>query len=45
MATIETFPASEGFLAFQDSQEAEGLLLNTNSGIFFEFVPACGNLQ
>ncbi|MBC7902313.1 MAG: GH3 auxin-responsive promoter family protein [Gemmatimonadaceae bacterium] len=38
--TIETFPASEGFFAFQDSQSAEGLLLNTNSGIFFEFVPA-----
>jgi len=37
---IETFPASEGFFAFQDSQNAEGLLLNTNSGIFFEFVPA-----
>jgi hypothetical protein len=37
---IETFPASEGFMAFQDSQKAEGLLLNTNSGIFFEFVPA-----
>jgi phenylacetate-coenzyme A ligase PaaK-like adenylate-forming protein len=37
---IETFPASEGFFAFQDSQKAEGLLLNTNSGIFFEFVPA-----
>lgn len=37
---IETFPASEGFFAFQDSQRAEGLLLNTNSGIFFEFVPA-----
>ncbi|MFI5134177.1 MAG: GH3 auxin-responsive promoter family protein [Chitinophagales bacterium] len=37
---IETFPASEGFIAFQDSQNAEGLLLNTNSGIFFEFVPA-----
>jgi hypothetical protein len=38
--TIETYPASEGFFAFQDSQEAEGLLLNTNSGIFFEFIPA-----
>ncbi len=37
---IETFPASEGFIAFQDSREAEGLLLNTNSGIFFEFIPA-----
>jgi GH3 auxin-responsive promoter len=38
--TIELFPASEGFFAFQDSQEAEGLLLNSNSGIFFEFIPA-----
>src|ERR1700742_3372801 len=38
--TIETFPASEGFFAFQDSREEEGLLLNTNSGIFYEFVPA-----
>lgn len=38
--TIELFPASEGFFAFQDSQHEEGLLLNTNSGIFFEFVPA-----
>jgi len=37
---IELFPASEGFFAFQDSQHAEGLLLNTNSGIFFEFIPA-----
>ncbi|MCX6336958.1 MAG: GH3 auxin-responsive promoter family protein [Bacteroidetes bacterium] len=38
--TIELFPASEGFFAFQDTQEAPGLLLNTNSGIYFEFVPA-----
>ncbi|MBA2746159.1 MAG: GH3 auxin-responsive promoter family protein [Flavisolibacter sp.] len=38
--SIETFPASEGFFAFQDTQDGEGLLLNTNSGIFFEFVPA-----
>ncbi len=38
--TIETFPASEGFFAFQDSRKEEGLLLNTNSGIFFEFIPA-----
>lgn len=38
--TIETFPASEGFFAFQDTQTEEGLLLNTDSGIFFEFVPA-----
>jgi hypothetical protein len=40
IATVETFPASEGFFAFQDSQQEEGLLLNTNSGIYFEFVPA-----
>ncbi|MCU7552492.1 GH3 auxin-responsive promoter family protein [Chitinophagaceae bacterium LB-8] len=39
VATIETFPASEGFFAFQDTQKEEGLLLNTNSGIFFEFIP------
>lgn len=37
---IELFPASEGFFAFQDSQTEPGLLLNTYSGIFFEFVPA-----
>jgi len=40
MDAIETFPASEGFFAFQDSQKEEGLLLNTNSGIFYEFIPA-----
>ena len=38
--TLETFPASEGFFAFQDTREEEGLLLNTDSGIFFEFIPA-----
>lgn len=37
---LETFPASEGFFAFQDTLTAEGLLLNTNSGIFYEFIPA-----
>lgn len=37
--SIETYPASEGFIAYQDSQEEEGLLLLSNSGIFFEFVP------
>ena len=37
---IELFPASEGFFAFQDSQKEEGLLLNTDSGIFYEFIPA-----
>lgn len=38
--TIELYPASEGFLAYQDSQNAEGLRLNINSGIFFEFIKA-----
>jgi hypothetical protein len=38
--SIELFPASEGFFAFQDKPESEGLLLNTDSGIFYEFVPA-----
>lgn len=38
--SVETYPASEGFIAYQDSQTEPGLLLNVNSGIFFEFVPA-----
>ena len=37
---IETFPASEGFFAFQDLPRSEGLLLNTDAGIFYEFIPA-----
>ena len=37
--SIETYPASEGFIAYQDSQVEEGLLLLLNSGIFFEFIP------
>lgn len=37
--SIETYPASEGFIAYQDSQHEEGLLLLLNSGIFFEFIP------
>jgi hypothetical protein len=37
--TIELFPASEGFFAFQDDITKQGMLLNTNSGIFYEFVP------
>ena len=36
---IELYPASEGFFAFQDTQNGPGMLLNSNSGIFFEFVP------
>jgi hypothetical protein len=38
--TLELFPASEGFFAFQDEPGNPGLLLLLNSGIFFEFVPA-----
>jgi hypothetical protein len=37
--TIELFPASEGFFAFQDTLTEPGMLLNTNSGIFYEFIP------
>ena len=37
--TIELFPASEGFFAFQDRRNEPGLLLNTNAGIFYEFIP------
>jgi hypothetical protein len=37
--SIETYPASEGFIAYQDSQREEGLLLLLNCGIFFEFIP------
>ena len=37
--TVELYPASEGFFAFQYGRDDAGLLLNSNSGIFFEFVP------
>jgi hypothetical protein len=37
---VELFPASEGFFAFQDTLTEKGMLLNTNSGIFYEFIPA-----
>jgi hypothetical protein len=37
--SIETYPASEGFIAFQDSQKERGLLLLVDSGIFYEFIP------
>ncbi len=38
--SIELFPASEGFFAYQDSQKEKGMLLLLNSGIFYEFVRA-----
>ncbi|AMR33234.1 hypothetical protein A0256_18325 [Mucilaginibacter sp. PAMC 26640] len=38
--SIETYPASEGFIAFQDSQKDRGLLLMVDAGIFYEFIPS-----
>ena len=38
--SIELFPASEGFFAYQDSQKEPGMLLLLNSGIFYEFIKA-----
>lgn len=38
--SIETYPASEGFIAYQNVQNDPGLLILLNSGIFFEFIPA-----
>ncbi len=37
--SVETYPASEGFIAYQDIQHEPGMLLLLNSGIFFEFIP------
>lgn len=37
--SVETYPASEGFIAYQDRFNEEGLLLLLNSGIFYEFIP------
>lgn len=37
---VELYPASEGFIAYQDSQTEPGMLLQLNSGIFYEFIPA-----
>ena len=35
---LELYPASEGFIAYQDSQKEEGMLLCVNNGIFYEFI-------
>ena len=40
VAGIELYPASEGFFAFQDKQKEKGMLLQLDSGIFYEFVKA-----
>ena len=38
--SIETYPSSEGFIAYQDTQTEEGMLLCVNHGILYEFIPA-----
>jgi len=38
--SIELYPASEGFFAFQDKQDEKGMLLQLDSGMFYEFVEA-----
>ena len=38
--SIELYPASEGFFAFQDTQKEKGMLLQLNSGMFYEFIKA-----
>ncbi len=38
--SIELFPASEGFFAYQDQSGEPGLLLLVDAGIFYEFVEA-----
>ena len=38
--SLEVFPASEGFFAYQDNQKETGLLLLVNNGIFYEFIEA-----
>lgn len=47
--SIELFPASEGFFAYQNSQKKKGMLLLLNSGIFYEFIKTSdflkGNMQ
>ena len=37
--SIELYPASEGFIAYQDTRDEEGLLLLTNAGMYYEFIP------
>ncbi|PIB23366.1 GH3 auxin-responsive promoter family protein [Maribacter sp. 4G9] len=40
VSSIELFPASEGFFAYQNSQKEKGMLLLLDSGIFYEFIRA-----
>lgn len=43
--SIELFPASEGFIAYQDRSNEEGLLLVLDNGIYFEFIPTSGSAK
>ncbi|WP_299524960.1 GH3 auxin-responsive promoter family protein [uncultured Lutibacter sp.] len=38
--TIELYPASEGFIAYQDSQKEKGMMLLADNGMFYEFIPS-----
>ena len=38
VASIELFPASEGFFAYQNAQNDKGMLLLLDAGIFYEFI-------
>ena len=38
--SVELYPASEGFFAFQDHPDSKGMLLQLDAGIFYEFIPA-----
>jgi hypothetical protein len=40
VAKIEVYPASEGFIAYQDQPDSEDLLLLLDGGMYYEFVPA-----
>ena len=42
VSSVETFPASEGFIAYQDKDHDDGLLLVLDNGIYFGFVPMQG---
>ncbi|MBK7944578.1 MAG: GH3 auxin-responsive promoter family protein [Flavobacteriales bacterium] len=39
--SVELFPASEGFIAYQDKSNEEGLLLVLDNGIYYEYIPTC----
>ena len=45
MNYLEGYNASEGFIAIQDKNPSEGLLLMLNYGIFYEFIPMQKYLQ